>query len=90
VYTTAPPFSLHLVGLVLRRMVDSLGPRNSAILGRTARANHRTFAAAGPTLPTAGSAAGLRSADHVVAVTERARDLLTAKLDAGDLHPGRS
>lgn len=82
VYTTAPPFSDHLVGLLLKRFTGvrwaaefrdpwSEGPERLPVLrSRPADAAHRWL-----------ERRCLARADHVIAVAEETRDLLTAKME---------
>jgi hypothetical protein len=85
VYTTAPPFSVHLVGLILRR---AAGLRWAAEFRDPWTDDPKP-----PHLRTRWSDAAerwlerqcLKSADHVIAVTDSARDLLIAKTDGSGL-----
>lgn len=86
IYTTAPPFSVHLVGFTLRRLG---GPRWAAEFrdpwtdepGKPAQIRSRWGDVAERWLERQC----LRSADHVIAVTDSARELLIAKTDGAGL-----
>jgi glycosyl transferase family 4 len=86
VYTTAPPFSAHLVGLMLRRLG---GPRWAAEFrdpwtdepGKPAHIRSRWGDAAERWLERQC----LRSADHVITVTDSVRDLVIAKTNGAGL-----
>jgi glycosyltransferase involved in cell wall biosynthesis len=86
IYTTAPPFSAHAVGLTLRRLG---GPRWVAEFrdpwtdnpGKPAHLRTRWSDAAERWLERLC----LRSADHVIPVTDSTRELLIAKTDGGGL-----
>ena len=86
IYTTAPPFSAHVVGLTLRRLG---GPRWAAEFrdpwtdepGKPAHIRSWWSDAADRWLERQS----LRSADHVIAVTDSTCELLVAKANGADL-----